>query len=112
MEKNAFDASAVVLELWLVADLGNAPPPGPETRSTSSTLSHIGREANFLFKAVDVLGVVPNQLASIAQVTDEMVCSCRIGGLSKLTQAGDVLVEERPSFRIIENRRMEKTTAV
>jgi hypothetical protein len=97
-----------------MADLVNAFQPGPSTeaRSTSRALLRIGREANLIFKTVDVLGVVPNQLARIAQVTDEMVCSCRIGVLSNLTYVGDAPVEERPSLLIEENRPMEKMTII
>ncbi len=40
-----------------------------------AAVPHIGREANLLFEAVDVLCVVPNQLASIVQATDETVSS-------------------------------------
>ncbi|KAL2016183.1 hypothetical protein VTK56DRAFT_4101 [Thermocarpiscus australiensis] len=85
MEKNTFDAKAVIFALSFMAD------------------SWIGREANLIFKAVDVLGVVPNQLARIAQITDEMVCSCRIGPFSGSTHAGDALVKERPPLRIEED---------
>jgi hypothetical protein len=62
MEKNTFDASAIVLESSFIADSVIAVPPGhsAETRSTSRALSYIGREANLSLKAVDVLGVVPN----------------------------------------------------
>jgi uncharacterized membrane protein len=74
MEKNAFNASWILL--------------------------YIGREANLLFKAVNVLGVVSNQLASIAQVTDEMVCLRGIGVLSNLSHLGYTFVEEGLSFRI------------
>jgi hypothetical protein len=73
-------------------------------------LSRIGREADLLFKAVDVLGVVPNQAASIAQATDETVRSCRNSTLSDPTHLGDILIEETSSFRIKEGRRMEKAT--
>jgi hypothetical protein len=112
MEKNTFDAPAIVLVSSFVADSVNAFQPGrsTETRSTSQALSRIGREANPVFKAVDVLGVVPNQLAGIAQTTDEMVRSCRTGALSRPTHVGDVPVEKRPSLRIEEDRRMEKMT--
>ncbi len=113
MKKNTFDSSAVVLGWPFAADFVSAFRPGrsAETRSTSRTLSRIGREADLLFKAVDVLGVVPNQPASITQATDKMVCSCRSGTLSVPTHLGNILVEERSSFRIKEHRGMEKTTA-
>lgn len=112
MEKNTFDASVIVLASSFVADSVNVFRPGrcTETRSASQALLHIGREANRFFKAVDVLGVVPNQLANVAQVTDEMMCSCRVGLLSGATHVGDAPIEERPSLMIEENRRMEKTT--
>jgi len=73
-------------------------------------LSRIGREADLLFKAVDVLGVVPNQPASIAQATDETVRSCRKSTLSDPTHLGDILIEETSTFRIKENRGMKKAT--
>jgi hypothetical protein len=97
VKKNTFDASAIV------------PGCSAETRSTSRTLLQIGREADLLFKAVDVLGIVPNQPASIAQATNEIVCSCRNGTHSDPTHLGDVLVEEMSAFRIREDRRIEKT---
>jgi hypothetical protein len=95
MEKNTFDASAIVLASSSITDSVNSFQPGrsTETRSTSRALSRIGREANPVFKAVDVLGVVPNQLARIAQITDEMVCSCRSGFLSGPAHVGDAPVE-------------------
>lgn len=77
MEKNTFDAWAVV-----------------------RALSWIGRQANHVFKSVDVLGVVPNQLARIAQITDQTVCFCRIGPFRGLTHTSNALVEEMPSLRI------------
>ena len=77
IEKNTFDARAVVL-----------------------ALSWIGRQANLVFKAVDVLGVVPNKLARIAQITDQTVCFCRVGPFGGLTHTGNALVEEMPSLRI------------
>jgi hypothetical protein len=43
MEKNTFDATAVVLALPFMADSVNAFQP--DTRSTSRALSRIGREA-------------------------------------------------------------------
>ena len=104
MKKNTFGASAVALGLFM-ADSVNAFPPGcsAEPRLTSRTLSHIGREANLLFKAVDVLGVVPNQFASITQATDELVCLRGTGVVNVLTHLGDILVEEVSSFRIKED---------
>jgi hypothetical protein len=112
MEKNTFDTSAIVLASSFMVGWVNAfqPAPSAKPRSTSWALSWIRREANLLFKAVDVLGVVPNQLARIAQITDETVCCCRIGLFSGSTHAGDALVKERPSLRIEEDRPMEKMT--
>ena len=112
MEKNTFDATAVVLALSFMTDSVNAFQPGPsvETRSTSRALSRIGREANLVFKAVDVLGVVSNQLSRIAQVTDETVCSCWIGPFSGPTHVGDVPVEETSVLWVREGRRTEQIT--
>jgi hypothetical protein len=70
----------------------------------------VSREANLLFKAVDVLGIVPNQFASITQTEDEVMCSCWTGVLNGLAHLGDATEEERPPFRIRENRRIEETT--
>ena len=112
MKKNTFDASAVVLGLSFVADSVNGfwPRCSAEPTSASWTLSQIGREADLLFKTVDVLGVVPNQLASIAQATDEAVCSCRSGAFSDRSHFGNAPVEERPSLGIKEDRGIEKLT--
>ena len=74
-----------------------------EKDAFDAAVPHIGREANLLFEAVDVLGVVPNQLASIAQATDETVCLRRTGTLNDLTHLGDILVEVASSFQIKEN---------
>jgi len=113
MEENTFDASAVALKSRLAVDLvaSNIPwPILPEARSTSRTLLQIRRKANLLFKTVDVLGIVPNQLASITQTKDEAMYFCWAGVLNSLTHLRDVAVEDRPPFRIGENRRIKETT--
>jgi len=113
MEENIFNAS--LLEPRLVVDSVVAsdiswPVLPAETRSTSRTLPQIGREANLLFKAVDILGIVPNQLSSITQTKDEAMYSCWTSAINDLAHLSNAIVEERPPFRIRKNRRVEKTT--
>lgn len=111
MEKNTFDATAVVLALSFIADSVNVfPGLSVETRSTSRALSYVGRQASLLFQAVDVLGVVPNQLASIAQGSDETVCSSWLGAFSDPTHIGDVPVEATSVHWLREGRRTEQIT--
>lgn len=63
-----------------------------------------------LFKVVDVLGIVPNQLSSITQTKDEAMRPCWTSAINKLAYRSNTIVEERPPFRIRKNRRVEKTT--
>ena len=115
VKEDTFDSSAVVLGSPFVAELvsvsASRPGHSTETRWTSRTQLRIRREADLLFKAVDVLGVVSDQPASIAQATDEMVCPRRNGTLGEPTYLSDVLVEETSASRIEEHRGMEKATA-
>jgi len=99
MEKNTFDASVLALKSRLVFE----PILPVETRSASRPLVQICSEANLLFQTVDVLGIVPNQLASITQTKNEAMCYCWHSVLISLTHLGDVTVEERRRFRIMKN---------
>jgi len=68
MEENIFNAS--LLEPQLVVDsvvaLNISWPVLPaKTKSTSRTLPQISKEANLLFKAVNVLSIIPNYFSSI-----------------------------------------------
>ena len=72
--------------------------PDYDTRAEPYFNTELGGGANLLFKTVDVLGIVPNQLTSIMQTKDEAMCSCWAGMLNLLAHLGNATVEERPHF--------------